>query len=423
MSRTAFPSPPSWLSGLRPGCWYRISGDAPDLGLSPTEPGTRYLCDTDPALDPSLNPPRSLRERARRLAGRRPRAPWSGKLGFAAITEAWNGAVWASGFGDCGSMVVFGGGHNDYFGSSVHAFDLASRRWTRLSDGFTHGGPGAYGEGAEYTSCQYPDGSPLPPHTYEYVQYDGERNRLMLFKGQRELGPNVRAAAVPQVLDLAVMQWLRGPEHPSAILNSGGWTCWDTRRRVLWGNSGDDANGNAFLGFRPDGRNSDGTIGEWTGKQPNLLPGHANHCSATYDPIRDRMVVAVPSLDAVLVLDPDRRGEGLADPGCNGQRPTLRPYAALRYSSQCDCPVYFSSGDGPALFALDYTDRGWRWRSLLDTRKNAVDPVADAAATTVFEANVSHTFGRFRIARFAGVELAILVRHIDSPVYVFQLPK
>jgi hypothetical protein len=47
-------------------------------------------------------------------------------MGFAAITGAWNGAVLASRFGDCGSLIVFGGGHNDYFGSDVHAFD--SRR-------------------------------------------------------------------------------------------------------------------------------------------------------------------------------------------------------------------------------------------------------------------------------------------------------
>ena len=28
---------------MRPGHWDRISGDRPDLGLSPTAPGTRYM--------------------------------------------------------------------------------------------------------------------------------------------------------------------------------------------------------------------------------------------------------------------------------------------------------------------------------------------------------------------------------------------
>ena len=33
---------------MTPGCWYRISGDAPDLDLRPTPRGTRTLRDTDP---------------------------------------------------------------------------------------------------------------------------------------------------------------------------------------------------------------------------------------------------------------------------------------------------------------------------------------------------------------------------------------
>ena len=34
----------------------------------------------------------------------------------------------------------------------------------------------------------YPDGSPLPPHTYDYVQYDPLGNDYILFKGQTEWG-------------------------------------------------------------------------------------------------------------------------------------------------------------------------------------------------------------------------------------------
>jgi hypothetical protein len=97
---------------LKPACWYRISGDHPDLGLPATPRGTRYLEDNDPAQDAKLNPARGFREFLRRLLGRRPRSPWHGQAGFAAITEAWNGAVFASRFGASGSMIVFGGGHS-----------------------------------------------------------------------------------------------------------------------------------------------------------------------------------------------------------------------------------------------------------------------------------------------------------------------
>ncbi len=35
--------------------------------------------------------------------------------------------------------------------------------------------------------------------------------------------------------------------------------------------------------------------------------------------------------------------------------------------------------------------------------------------------NRDHTFGRFRIAHFKEFDVAILVRHIDSPVYAMRL--
>jgi len=34
--------------------------------------------------------------------------------------------------------------------------------------------------------------------------------------------------------------------------------------------------------------------------------------------------------------------------------------------------------------------------------------------------SLSHVFGRFRIASMEGVDVAILVRHVDSPVYAWR---
>src|SRR5215813_14196870 len=48
---------PLWVERMVPGCWYQISGERPDLGLSPTPAGTCYLADNDPAKDEKLNPP------------------------------------------------------------------------------------------------------------------------------------------------------------------------------------------------------------------------------------------------------------------------------------------------------------------------------------------------------------------------------
>jgi hypothetical protein len=64
------PGTPEWATAMEPGHWCRISGDAPDLDLPPTPIGTRYLVDNDPARGPNLNPPKSMKERTHRLAGR-----------------------------------------------------------------------------------------------------------------------------------------------------------------------------------------------------------------------------------------------------------------------------------------------------------------------------------------------------------------
>jgi hypothetical protein len=414
------PQFPQWASAMQPGHWFRISGNAPDLNLAPTAIGTRYLEDNDPALDPALNPPMSLKERARRLVGRDWIAPWSGRMGLSSITEAWNGAVYASRAGPSGAMIVFGGGHNDYFGSDVHAFDLAHREWRRLTTGFTSGRPDEYGEAAIYPDAVYPDNSPLPPHTYDYVQYDEVGNDFILLKGQTELGPNVKAVAIPHLFNLDTLTWRRGPQHRSAILNSGGFTTWDGSRRVLWGHSGDDGGGNAFVAYSPDGVNPDGTVGMWREFHPSKLQGEANHNAMQIHPDADSILVAIHPRDSLGVIDPKYPGEAIAPVKSCGAKPQIQEYAALEYSMALRSLVYYSAADGAAVYAIDW-DGEARWHAL--SAPSSLDPVPDAAALSRHHVNRAHTFGRFRIAHFDDADLAILVRHVDSPVYAMRLSR
>jgi hypothetical protein len=412
---------------MSPGCWYRISGDSPDLSLPVTPSGTRYLKDNDPAQDPKLNPARTGKEFLRRLLGRRPIAPWSGRAGFASITGAWNGAVLASRYGESGSMICFGGGHDDYFGSDVHAFDLATRRWSRISDGYVSGEAKEYGAGAVYPSTIYPDGTPLPPHTYGYVQYDSLENNYLLLKGQVELGPAVKAAAIPHIFNLDSLTWRRGPKHPSAVLASGGWTAWDASRRILWGHSGND--GNAFIGFSPDGDNHDGTYGSWGRHYPNKMPGAADHNAMQMDPLRAILVVSVAAFDALFAIDPSAPELPMVRLTSSADRPMISAYAALEYSPSLDRLIYYSANDGPQLYSIrapagsswsQLTTDEWTWGSLLD-EANVLNPVADAQASSSHAVNLHHTFGRFRVATYGRTDVAILVRHTDTPVYAMRL--
>ena len=62
----------------------------------------------------------------------------------------------------------------------------------------------------------------------------------------------------------------------------------------------------------------------------------------------------------------------------------------------------------------------WTWRSLLK-EGNRLDPVTQAASLSSYGVNVSHTFGRFRVATYGQTDVAILVRHVDTPVYAMRL--
>jgi hypothetical protein len=417
---------PSWVEQMTPGCWYQISGDRPDLNLTPTPPGTRYLQDNDPAQDTKLNPAKTPKEYLRRLLGQRPYSPWQGQCGFPAITEAWNSAVFASRFGASGSMIIFGGGHDDYFGSDVHGFDLATRQWSRISNGYVSGSANGYGAGAVYPNAVYPDGSPLPPHTYGYVQYDPVRNDYLLLKGQTELGPNVKSVPIPHMFNLDSLTWRHGPKHPSAILGSGGWTAWDPTRRILWGHSGDS--GNAFIGFSPDGENSDGTFGSWTALYPKKVQT-ADHNAMALDPVRDIIVATDHASKSLIAIDPSEPAREIARISSIGDQPMISEFAALEYSPNLDRLVYYSANDGARIFSIaaprgsswsELTSSAWSWRSLLHDA-NRLDPVDHAAAMSGYGVNKTHMFGRFRVAIYGETEVAILVRHTDTPVYAMRI--
>ncbi len=294
------PSAPEWLDAMKIGRWYRLSGDRPDLGLPATRVGTRYMRDGDPACDSALNPAWRTYAALRRLTGKDVRAPWSGRVGFPAITEAWNGAVLATRFGDSGSLIVFGGGHNNYFGSDVHAFDLATREWSRISDGFVQGRPEQLRGGCVLPECRVSGRLPTATAHLRLRAVRRVSNDYLILKGNSELGPHVKAVAIPHMFNLDRRQWRRGPRHPAAILNSGGFTTWDASRRVLWGHSGDDGGGNAFIGFCPDGANADGTFGHWGPMHANKFPGVANHNAMQIDPMRDIVVVLVHARDGLV---------------------------------------------------------------------------------------------------------------------------
>jgi len=197
----------------------------------------------------------------------------------------------------------------------------------------------------------------------------------------------------------------------------------------MWGHSGDDGGGNAFIGFFPDGENANGTFGRWSEHFPSKLPGVANHNAMQIDPARDIIIVSVHTHNEIYAIDPVDPERDIIPVKSIGCKPVLQPYAALEYAPNVGQLVYFSPLDNGVVHTIEGPHgrassnkfvAPWIWRAY-QPADNAIEPIADAAGRSRFPLNKSHVFGRFRIASFGAIDLALLIRHIDSPVYAMRL--
>lgn len=105
------------------------------------------------------------------------------------VIDAWSGGT----FDPIRSqMLVFGGGHGDYWGNEVYAFKLASLTWERLTDP----SPEMY-----MNQDPLPDGRPASRHTYDGIAYIEHADRMFAHGGSRwqdGSGTNVTWAFDPE---------------------------------------------------------------------------------------------------------------------------------------------------------------------------------------------------------------------------------
>ena len=139
--------------------------------------------------------------------------------------------------------------------------------------------------------------------------------------------------------------------------------------------------------------------------------------------------VIVSAANALCALDPSAPAGELVRLSCSGDQPVLAEFAALEYAPNLHRFVYFSAKNGPRLYSItepdgsswpQLTNGAWKWRCILNP-DNRLDPIAHAATNTKYDLNRDHTFGRFRVATYGIFDLAVLIRHVDTPVYAMML--
>lgn len=200
----------------------------------------------------------------------------SGGSGCAAITGAWNGALFDT---SRNRLVLFGnGGHSDYFGNEIISLSLGAssavtdaQTLSRTRDSSAN--PQSYGSG-----CQLADGSPRSFHTYTNVVYLPDHDRYLSLGGAR---------APDGFMQNCVFYWNPAANTYTFLANSpidrnggfwGSGATWDAERKLVWA-----ADQGQLFSFNPTGNT-------WNTPTQTAHTGTANQgdMGGVVDPVRNR---------------------------------------------------------------------------------------------------------------------------------------
>jgi len=363
---------PAWAQSMTPGTWAAISQNT--------------MADVDPANDASTN-------------SRYPSAPaYNGNTGQAGVVGAWSGGALATGLGTKGSLITWGGGHQDYYGNEVYAFDLATQRWRRLSNPYQNISFPANSSGL------WPDGSPSVPHSYGFAGYHPGSNSFVSLMTQVSNSPS--NATTPVLFDLSTGKWRSGPKDSGGFLVYGGWAVYDRSRDAWWGEGGDS--GGNFVKYTMNGN---GTAGSWSNFSAKFS---ALDSRAAIDPVHDMLAVTLFNHDDSI------RGIDLKNPGNDavtlrqgGSIPSRSGAAGWEWSDARQAFIYWRQGTGVyevKLSGSDWRTGTWNWSNLS----------VGGGATPQDQG--TGVYNRFRLARYDDMEIAVVVNQVNGPVYAYRIP-
>lgn len=364
---------PSWAQSMQPGTWTTIS--------------LNTMADVNPANEAASN-------------SRYPNSPsYGGNTGQAAVLSAWNGAALATGYGTKGALITWGGGHQDYYGNEVYAFDLATQRWKRLSNPYQN-------ISFPVSNGIWPDGTPSVPHTYGFAGYHPRTNSFVCLMTQTSNTPE--NATIPVMFDLGASRWRTGPKDSGGALVYGGWAVYDSTRDAWWGEGGDS--GGNFVKFSMG--SGDGTNGTWTNYPAKFS---ALNSRAAIDPSNDILLVTLFNQDDTI------RAIDLKNPGADaivlkqgGSIPTREGAHGWEWSDARKAFIYWRRGSGVyevKLSGSDWRTGTWNWTNLT-AAANGVTPQDQGTGI----------FNRFRLVRYDDMEIAVVVNQVSGPVYAYRIP-
>jgi hypothetical protein len=128
-----------------------------------------------------------------------------GATGPDAIMSAWSGGAFDT---QRNRLMIWGGGHTDYAGNELYAFNVNTLAWVKLTNPSTD-------VGGTYTSGYYPDGKPRSRHTYSYLLYVPSMDRFCSFGATAGYPNGTVMGRMVDCFNFGTSQWERKADAPS----------------------------------------------------------------------------------------------------------------------------------------------------------------------------------------------------------------
>ncbi|MDH4053935.1 MAG: hypothetical protein OEW73_00355 [Gammaproteobacteria bacterium] len=305
----------------------------------------------------------------------------------AGIIYAWSGGAYDT-FRD--RLLVWGGGHSDYAGNELYAFDLNTLRWARLTD------PSSL-SGFSENSSTMPDGRPKSVHTYDHLEFDPLSRKF--FAGSGSTWREGTSTSTSWFFNFDRNEWERQQNLPGEI--------YDLIHPSMVSDYDPVSKRIVMLGPQSSG-DFDPITGAWRQHGSKVFPwGPLGHTGAI-DPV-NRKFVSI-GRGSALIFNIDNIGTLTNRQSLNS--------TGSRQAEDYDAPglVYDPTikrlvawGSGQTVYSLDVATRTWYEHPAT----NAVSP------GNPYAGNYNGTFGRFRYV--PSRNLYIVVTSIDRNVYLYKL--
>jgi hypothetical protein len=307
-----------------------------------------------------------------------------------AVMSAWGGGAYDS---KRNLFLAWGGGHADYWGNEVYAFNVDTLQWSRLNE------PSCNEQTCPWDVAYYPDGRPTSRHTYNNLQFIPSMDRLVSVGIGSAWGSGNFGSGQTDAFNLASRSWEKLPSRPKGGSSLSSISAYDPATGKVFSHASGTAGLTIF----------DPATSSWSGPFGSFyLPLYS---TAAIDPDR-RIMVALGTKSGVKVWNLDKPGSpsspeisGAAEvidkawsPGFEYD-PTMKKFVA-----------WIGAATGGSVFVLDPDT--WSLTEVAPAPTNAVLPS---------NRSTNGTFGRFRyIPKY---DAYILVNRGSDNVYFYKLNK